>query len=304
MSTTAPASGYSWSLRHVPQTDRVKLISPTLHTAEHEHAWRRNLNSVWRFINFHWDPKNKRGPYNLSVNMSCRTNLRLDMPAGSGLRELKRLPQAVDYFGPTLKAHLPIDHLGEKTAVRNPASGKTAAIEACKSEQAVAALMNPNGTRYLGFNFSTSNPTTIAMFTLTGRSGGSGSGGDRRKENKDNKKSGKGKSKDSSSNKSKESQTARTRRLENAYDEALRNYTATEEWIDYLLGLHDADTRGEGRPGYLHDTEQQLQDAYGLLADGTQYGHHYCTVQVPDLDRPRQQTNPTRDHCMIQFNTW
>ncbi|KAL2134555.1 hypothetical protein VTI74DRAFT_11527 [Chaetomium olivicolor] len=72
------------------------------------------------------------------------TNLRIAMPSGSGLPQLKRLAQAVGHFEPTLKALLPLDH-------------------AYKSAQEVVALMNPEGAQYFGFNFSMPNSITVSF---------------------------------------------------------------------------------------------------------------------------------------------
>jgi hypothetical protein len=47
--------------------------------------------------------------------------------------------------------------------VRNPARDKTAATEACKNGQEVAALINPNGARCFGFNFSKADPATVSF---------------------------------------------------------------------------------------------------------------------------------------------
>jgi hypothetical protein len=132
------------------------LISPILHTAPGKHAWRSQFVAIWNSFILHWHSKN--GRYSLSVDASCQTHIRLAMPnaptsSDSALPRLKQLAQAAGHFGPALRDLMRPNYRGDTPPVREWTADNATAVDACKTEQGVINLMNPDKATYLGFNF-------------------------------------------------------------------------------------------------------------------------------------------------------
>ncbi|KAK4243230.1 hypothetical protein C7999DRAFT_36450 [Corynascus novoguineensis] len=160
MSTNPGTSRNFWIIHQVPNSSRVKLVSPVLRASPGQREWCTYIRAIWQFFVIHW--RVKQGSYSLSVDAHCKTHLRIAIPDDYPFSHLKRLAQAAAHFETALRNLMPLDYVGAEKAVRNWAGTKlVAAIEACKTKEDVMNLMNPRGDTYLGFNFLKLNSKVI-----------------------------------------------------------------------------------------------------------------------------------------------
>ncbi|KAK4135061.1 hypothetical protein BT67DRAFT_420686 [Trichocladium antarcticum] len=150
-----------WALHHDPTCETqgapwgIELVSPIL-TAYKGGVWRKDVQKMWQFL---------VGEFRVSADESCSTHVHLSLASGFALSQLKRLAQAVIYFECAIEALMPVDRRGNEYARSNWIDNKhlayknltrdqsMLAIEACKSQRDVINLMNPDQSKYFGFNF-------------------------------------------------------------------------------------------------------------------------------------------------------
>lgn len=146
----------SHSLTYLTLIGGIELVSPILTAYKGGEVWRESVSQMWRFLSLR---------YGVTADASCSTHVHLSLARGFSLTQLKRLAQAVIYFECAVEALMPPDRRGNEYARSNWIDNKhlayknlnrdqsMLAIEACKSQEEVIALMNPDKSKYFGVNF-------------------------------------------------------------------------------------------------------------------------------------------------------
>jgi hypothetical protein len=118
--------------------------------------WRQHIRAAWRFLNEN---------YMVTGNNNCSTHVHISRAEGYSLEDLKRVAQAVIHFEPVFEALLPASRRGNEYArsnwIDNPALAyqnlsrvqSLNRIENLTMVDELIDLMNPNQSKYFGWNF-------------------------------------------------------------------------------------------------------------------------------------------------------
>ncbi|KAI1410318.1 putative amidoligase enzyme-domain-containing protein [Hypoxylon sp. FL1857] len=133
----------------------IELVSPILRIYPGS-AWREHVEAAWNFL---------ETLYTVHVDKNCSTHIHLSLADGYTISQLKRLAQAVIHFEPAIEALVPPDRRGNEYARSNWIDNSNFGyrnlsreqsieqLEKCMAIDEVIRLMNPNDSRYFGWNF-------------------------------------------------------------------------------------------------------------------------------------------------------
>ncbi|PGG97883.1 hypothetical protein AJ79_09055 [Helicocarpus griseus UAMH5409] len=150
-----------WVLHHDPTCETqaepwgIELISPLLRDFPGS-VWREDVMAVWDFLARH---------YYVSGDKNCSTHVHISRAGTFSATDLKRVAQAVIYFEPAFEAILPPDRRANEYTrsnwIDNPNFGyknlsrdqAIEIIEGLNTVEEVMDTMNPNQSKYFGWNF-------------------------------------------------------------------------------------------------------------------------------------------------------
>lgn len=133
----------------------MEIISPILRFQE-KSTWRHHVQTLWTFLG---------GDYEVSADATCSTHVHVSKAEGYTPDQLKRLAQAVIHFEPAFEALVPSERRKNEYARSNWIDNKNfgykrlsradsiALLEQCTTVREVINLMNPDGSKYFGWNF-------------------------------------------------------------------------------------------------------------------------------------------------------
>lgn len=105
------------------------------------------------------------GDYDVSADATCSTHVHVSKAEGYTSEQLKRLAQAVIHFEPAFEALVPPERRKNEYARSNWIDNKNfgykklsradsiAVLEKCTNVKDIINLMNPDGSKYFGWNF-------------------------------------------------------------------------------------------------------------------------------------------------------
>ncbi|POS70590.1 hypothetical protein DHEL01_v211019 [Diaporthe helianthi] len=133
----------------------MEIISPILRFQKNS-AWRQHVQSLWRFLD---------SDYKVTADETCSTHVHVSKAEGYTSEQLKRLAQAVIHFEPAFEALVPPERRKNEYARSNWIDNKNfgyqrlsrpqsiTLLEGCTTVREVVDLMNPDGSKYFGWNF-------------------------------------------------------------------------------------------------------------------------------------------------------
>lgn len=151
----------TWRLVHDPTVETqstpwgMEIISPILRFQKNS-AWRQHVQSLWRFLD---------SDYKVTADETCSTHVHVSKAEGYTSEQLKRLAQAVIHFEPAFEALVPPERRKNEYARSNWIDNKNfgyqrlsrpqsiTLLEGCTTVREVVDLMNPDGSKYFGWNF-------------------------------------------------------------------------------------------------------------------------------------------------------
>ncbi|KAI1084045.1 putative amidoligase enzyme-domain-containing protein [Whalleya microplaca] len=151
----------SWKLVHDPTCETyaspwgIEMVSPIFRLTRGS-GWRTAIQATWKFIQTN---------YVVMADTTCSTHVHMSIAENYSASQLKRLAQAIIYFEPAFEALLPSDRRGNEYARSNwidnhhfgykrlSRADSIALLERCYTIDEVINLMNPEGSRYFGWNF-------------------------------------------------------------------------------------------------------------------------------------------------------
>lgn len=133
----------------------MEIISPILRFQKNS-AWRQHVQTLWAFLG---------SDYRVSADATCSTHVHVSKAEGYTAEQLKRLAQAVIHFEPAFEALVPSERRKNEYARSNWIDNKNfgyqrlsrqesiALLERCTTVREIVDLMNPDGSKYFGWNF-------------------------------------------------------------------------------------------------------------------------------------------------------
>ncbi|KAG6366155.1 hypothetical protein INS49_000331 [Diaporthe citri] len=151
----------TWRLVHDPTVETqsapwgMEVISPILRFQKNS-AWRQHVQTLWSFL---------VSDYRVSANAKCSTHVHVSKAEGYTAEQLKKLAQAVIHFEPAFEALVPPERRKNEYARSNWIDNKNfgyqrlsrqesiTVLERCTTVREIVDLMNPDGSKYYGWNF-------------------------------------------------------------------------------------------------------------------------------------------------------
>ncbi|KAI1129698.1 putative amidoligase enzyme-domain-containing protein [Nemania abortiva] len=151
----------AWKLVHDPtcETDSspwgIEMVSPIFRLMP-DSSWRAAVRNMWEFL---------QENYNITANETCSTHVHMSIVGNYSVMQVKRLAQAIIHFEPAFEALLPRDRRGNEYARSNwidnlhfgyaklSRADAIAMLESRGTVDEVINLMNPEDSRYFGWNF-------------------------------------------------------------------------------------------------------------------------------------------------------
>jgi hypothetical protein len=131
------------------------MVSPIFRLMPNS-SWRSAVQGTWKFLEEN---------YRVTADETCSTHVHMSIAGNYSAHQLKRLAQAIIYFEPAFEALLPRDRRGNEYARSNWIDNQhfgyarvsrvdaMAMLERCAKVEDVIELMNPQESRYFGWNF-------------------------------------------------------------------------------------------------------------------------------------------------------
>ncbi|KAJ5143945.1 uncharacterized protein N7515_002732 [Penicillium bovifimosum] len=150
-----------WALHHDPTCETnntpwgIELISPLLRSYP-DSAWRDQVKAIWHFL---------LQRYIVSGNVNCSTHVHISLSRGFTVSDLKSIAQAIIHFEPAFEVLVPTERRGNEYArsnwIDNPNFGyrnfsrqqSIDLVERLRTADEVIDIMNPNQSKYFGWNF-------------------------------------------------------------------------------------------------------------------------------------------------------
>ncbi|OOF90623.1 hypothetical protein ASPCADRAFT_135076 [Aspergillus carbonarius ITEM 5010] len=150
-----------WVLHHDPtcETERepwgIEIISPLLRSFPGS-PWRQSVGALWTFISQR---------YLVQGNADCSTHVHISRVEGYSTFDVKRIAQAIIHFEPAFEVLVPPERRGNEYSRSNWLDNPQLAYRKLSREQSIAVIegmntteeiidiMNPNQSKYFGWNF-------------------------------------------------------------------------------------------------------------------------------------------------------
>ncbi|KAA8644932.1 uncharacterized protein ATNIH1004_009143 [Aspergillus tanneri] len=150
-----------WVLHHDPTCETqqepwgIEIISPLLRSHPGS-QWRQSVEALWSFIN---------QKYIAQSNADCSTHVHISRVEGFSTTDVKRVAQAIIHFEPAFEALVPPERRGNEYSrsnwLDNPQLGyqnlsrdqSIELIESRNTTDEIIGIMNPNQSKYFGWNF-------------------------------------------------------------------------------------------------------------------------------------------------------
>ncbi|KAI0449304.1 hypothetical protein F5B21DRAFT_494788 [Xylaria acuta] len=151
----------AWKLVHDPTCETksspwgIEMVSPIFRLMPGS-SWRAAVQKTWRFLEEN---------YKITADETCSTHVHMSIVGSYSVMQVKRLAQTIIHFEPAFEALLPRDRRGNEYARSNwidnlhfgyakvSRADAIAKLERCRTVDEVIELMNPQNSRYFGWNF-------------------------------------------------------------------------------------------------------------------------------------------------------
>lgn len=136
-------------------TGGIEVISPLFRYFPGSH-WRQNVEALWSFMSQR---------YLMHSNADCSTHVHISRVEGYSTSDVKRIAQAIIHFEPAFEALVPSERRGNEYSRSNWLDNPQLAyrklsreqsiglIEAMNTTDEIIDIMNPNQSKYFGWNF-------------------------------------------------------------------------------------------------------------------------------------------------------